>query len=210
MYSGGGFKTQFPVNPASRCRKSRRYRLLTVAYPKSCVCLRIMKTVTQILTAVSTSVFATQAMAEPLAIGAHIPSVIQQNQNGQEVNLPQVAAKGYALVYFYPKADTPGCTKQACSLRDSYEALTDQGVKIFGVSSDKVSAQKAFQEKYKLPFDLLADSDKKVITAFGVPKTLGFAKRQAFLFKDGKLVWSDLSASTEKQAEDVLKFLAKS
>ena len=81
-------------------------------------------------------------------------------------------------------------------------------MKIFGVSADKVPAQKAFKDKYKLPFDLLADSDAKIIDAFGVPKTLGFAKRQAFLFKDGKLVWSDTTASTDKQAEDVLKFLA--
>ena len=109
------------------------------------------------------------------------------------------------LVYFYPKADTPGCTKQACSLRDSYAALTEKGVKILGVSTDSVKAQKAFKAKYKLPFDLLADEDGAVVTAFGVPKTLGFAKRQAFLFKDGKLVWRDLSASTEQQAADVLK-----
>jgi peroxiredoxin Q/BCP len=111
-------------------------------------------------------------------------------------------------VYFYPKADTPGCTKQACSLRDSYAALKDRGVKIYGVSMDKVKSQKAFQDKYKLPFDLLADEDGTVVDAFGVPKTMGFSKRQAFLFKDGKLVWSDMSASTEEQAADVLKFLA--
>jgi thioredoxin-dependent peroxiredoxin len=167
-----------------------------------------MNRITQILTAVSTSIFATNALAEPLAVGAPIPSVEQKNQDDQVVNLAEAGAKGFMLVYFYPKADTPGCTKQACSLRDSYATLTDKSVKIFGVSADKVAAQKAFKEKYKLPFELLADEDAKVIDSFGVPKTLGFAKRQAFLFKDGKLVWSDLSASTEKQAEDVLKFLA--
>ncbi len=71
-----------------------------------------------------------------------------------------------------------------------------------------MKAQKAFKEKYKLPFDLLADEDAAVVTAFGVPKTMGFAKRQAFLFKDGKLVWRDLSASTEQQAADVLKVIS--
>lgn len=167
-----------------------------------------MNRITQILTAVSTSIFTTNALAEPLAAGSPIPAVGQKNQDDQVVNLAETGAKGFMLVYFYPKADTPGCTKQACSLRDSYATLTDKSVKIFGVSADKVAAQKAFKEKYKLPFDLLADEDGKVIDSFGVPKTLGFAKRQAFLFKDGKLVWSDLSASTEKQAEDVLKFLA--
>ncbi len=167
-----------------------------------------MKAITQLLTAASATLFAGSAIAETLAIGAPLPTVEQKNQDGQPIKLAEAGAKGYTLVYFYPKADTPGCTKQACSLRDSYAALTDKGVKIFGVSADKVGSQKTFKDKYKLPFDLLADADGKVIAAFGVPTTLGFAKRQAFLFKDGKLVWSDLSASTEKQAEDVIKFLA--
>ena len=167
-----------------------------------------MRRLSQLLTAATATIFATQVLAEPLAIGSPVPVVQQKNQDDQWVKLAEIGAKGYLLVYFYPKADTPGCTKQACSLRDSYAVLTEKGVKTLGVSSDKVVAQKAFQEKYKLPFDLLADSDSKVIDAFGVPTTLGFSKRQAFLFKDGKLVWSDLSAATEKQAEDILKFLA--
>ncbi|MCX8496430.1 MAG: peroxiredoxin [Akkermansiaceae bacterium] len=167
-----------------------------------------MKRIAQLLTAASASIFAGHMQAEPIALGAPLPVIAQQNQNGELVKLAEAGAKGYTLVYFYPKADTPGCTKQACSLRDSYATLTEKGVKIFGVSADKVASQKAFKDKYNLPFDLLADADAKVINAFGVPTTLGFAKRQAYLFKDGKLVWSDASASTEKQAEDVLKFLA--
>lgn len=167
-----------------------------------------MKCITQILTAVSAGLFAGNAVAEPLAIGAALPAVDQKNQDGKVVQLSEFGKSGFLLVYFYPKADTPGCTKQACSLRDSYAALTDQGVKILGVSTDSVKSQKAFKDKYQLPFDLLADTDASVVNGFGVPKTLGFSKRQAFLFKDGKLVWSDLSASTEKQAGDLLKYLA--
>ena len=166
-----------------------------------------MKSVTQILTAVTASIFASHAVAEPLAVGAPVPAVEQKNQDDQLVKLSEVGKSGYLLVYFYPKADTPGCTKQACSLRDSYAALTDKGVKILGVSMDNVEAQKAFKDKYKLPFDLLADSDGIVVDAFGVPKAMGFAKRQAYLFKDGKLVWLDLSAPTDKQAEEILKVL---
>jgi peroxiredoxin Q/BCP len=167
-----------------------------------------MKSISKVLTDAVTTLFASQAIAEPLAVGAVLPAVEQKNQDDQLVKLAEAGANGYLMVYFYPKADTPGCTKQACSLRDSYAALTEKNVTIFGVSTDKVASQKAFKNKYKLPFDLLADSDGKVVNAFGVPKTMGFAKRQAFLFKDSKLVWSDFSASTEKQAEDVLKFLA--
>jgi thioredoxin-dependent peroxiredoxin len=143
--------------------------------------------------------------AEPIEVGAALPAATAKNQDGQEVKLAEAGAEGWTLVYFYPKADTPGCTKQACSLRDAYATLTEKKVKVFGVSMDDVAAQKAFQEKYKLPFPLLADKEAKVADAFGVPHSMGFAKRQAFLFKDSKLVWRDLEASTEQQAADVLK-----
>jgi peroxiredoxin Q/BCP len=166
-----------------------------------------MNRITQILTAASVGIFASSASAAPIEVGATLPAVQQQDQDGQVIKLAEAGKKGYLLVYFYPKADTPGCTKQACSLRDSYEALTKKGVRVIGVSMDKIPAQKAFKEKYKLPFDLLADHDGVVVGAFGVPNALGFSKRQAFLFKNGKLVWRDLSAATEKQAEDVLKIL---
>lgn len=148
--------------------------------------------------------FGGSARAAELDLGAALPDVTVLDQDGREISLAQAAGEGFALVYFYPKADTAGCTKQACSLRDAYATLGEKGMRVFGVSSDGVAAQKAFQEKYKLPFTLLADSDKKVIEAFGVPTRLGFASRQAFLFRDGKLVWRDLSASTEQQAADVL------
>ncbi|MBE2212517.1 MAG: peroxiredoxin [Opitutaceae bacterium] len=145
--------------------------------------------------------------ADPLAIGSPAPAVSALDQNGKSVALGDLYAKGLVLVYFYPKADTPGCTKQACSLRDAYEALIERGVTIVGVSSDSVAAQKAFEQKHKLPFILLADDDNKVINAFGVPSTMGFASRQAYLIKDGVLVWRDLKASTEQQAADVLAAL---
>lgn len=147
--------------------------------------------------------------ASPIVEGTAMPTVSCQNQAGETVALADVAAKGYTLVYFYPKADTPGCTKQACSLRDAYEKITAKGVKVFGVSMDSVESQKAFAEKYKLPFALLADKEGKVADAFGVPHIAGFARRQAFLFLDGKLIWRDLSASTDEQAADVLAVLEK-
>jgi len=78
--------------------------------------LGVMKRLTQILTAVSTSIFASNALAEPLAMGSAVPVVEQKNQDDQLVKLAEVGAKGYLLVYFYPKADTPGCTKQACRM----------------------------------------------------------------------------------------------
>lgn len=144
---------------------------------------------------------------DSLAEGAPVPSVIQINQDEEAIDLGHIGSDGYLLVYFYPKADTPGCTKQACSLRDSYAALIDHGVTILGVSNDKPQSQLAFQQKFDLPFDLLADTNHVVMDAFGVPKTMGYASRQAFLFKDGILIWKDLSASTAEQAADILNVI---
>lgn len=94
-------------------------------------------------------------------------------------------------------------------MRDANEELQKKGVKIYGVSFDTVKAQNAFAEKEKLPYDLIADTEGVVVKAFGVPARGKFASRQAYLFKDGKLVWRDLKASTSKQADDVLKALGE-
>lgn len=136
------------------------------------------------------------------------PLVTALDQDGKTVDFEELYKAGPVLVYFYPKADTPGCTAQACSLRDSYEKLTEHGITVVGVSSDSTKDQKAFQAKHKLPFTLIADTDKVVMNAFGVSHVAGFAKREAFLIKDSKIVWHDGSASTAKQAEDVLSVVA--
>ena len=144
-----------------------------------------------------------------LKLGDPIPEVTAADQNGKPVNLAQAAQTGYTLVYFYPKAMSPGCTAQACSLRDAYAQLQEKGVKVFGISVDPVEAQKAFEQKERLPFELLSDTDRQVTSAFGVPLMKnGLASRQAYLFKDGRLVWLDTKASTDKQAQDILAVLA--
>jgi thioredoxin-dependent peroxiredoxin len=144
-----------------------------------------------------------------LKLGDPIPAVTSTDQDGKSVDLALAAKTGYTLVYFYPKAMSRGCTAQACSLRDSYTELQGKGVKIFGVSLDSVEAQKEFEQKEHLPFELLSDKDRQVTSAFGVPLTRNaLAARQAYLFKDGKLVWLDTKASTDKQAQDVLAALA--
>jgi peroxiredoxin Q/BCP len=148
------------------------------------------------------------ARAEPIDVGTPAPVVSSIDQDGKPVALADLYAKGPVLVFFYPKADTPGCTAQACSLRDEFETLTDKGVRVVGVSTDSVAAQKAFKEKHNLPYTLLADENKAVINGFGVPTgMMGFASRQAFLVKDGVVVWRDLKASTRQQAADVLAAL---
>jgi peroxiredoxin Q/BCP len=160
--------------------------------------------------AVAVKAVSNQRTNGKLNIGDALPSVAAEDQDGNLVQLNDAGRSGYTLVYFYPKAMTPGCTAQACSLRDVYGELQDRGVKIFGVSLDTVDSQKKFQKKEHLPFVLLSDRQKKVTSAFGVPLILNsLAARQAYLFKDGKLVWMDTHASTGKQASDLLEVLAQ-
>ena len=113
--------------------------------------------------------FIANLSADPLKVGDPAPVLTATTETGATLALGDIYPKGYTLVYFYPKADTPGCTKQGCSLRDSFEALTKKGVTVIGVSHDDAAAQKAFKEKYSLPFTLLADTDSTVMKAFGVP-----------------------------------------
>ena len=161
------------------------------------------------------SVLFSSANAEPLKVGDAAPAVTGITETGASLNLADVyAQQPYTLVYFYPKADTPGCTKQGCSLRDGYEALLKKGVAVIGVSHDDPAAQKAFKEKYRLPFTLIADTDKAVINAFGVPtKSIPlvgeFASRSAYLIKDGKIIYADYKGTTDKQAEAILAVIAE-
>ncbi len=141
----------------------------------------------------------------PLHEGSKIPRVQVRDDLGHLFYLDDVARVGWTLVYFYPKADTPGCTAQACSLRDHFHEFTSLGVKIFAVSRDKGPALKAFKKKYSLPFSMISDLDSRLMKSFGVPKWFGFASRQAFLFKEGTLIWRDLVGSTRTQADEVLR-----
>lgn len=169
-----------------------------------------MKTPALLLLAMNLfSLFAHGASVEPLALGVPAPQLVAKNQDGKDVVFADVYSKGMTLVYFYPKAETPGCTAEACSLRDAYEGLHAKGLQILGVSKDTVEAQKKFQENRKLPFTLIADPEGKVAEAFHVPliPVIGVTKRQSFIIKDGKIAWSSLSAQTGGAAQEVQKAL---
>ena len=145
--------------------------------------------------------------AAELKLGDKIPALTLPDQDGKPLDLATYGSGSYLLVFFYPKANTPGCTAQACSLRDAETRLKERGVRVLGISADKPDAQKAFVAEQKLPYPLIADSEGKAIHAFGVQGLFGFARRSAFLFHDGKLVWRDAKASTKDQADIVLKAL---
>lgn len=148
--------------------------------------------------------------ADPLQPGASAPALTSVDQDGKPVNLEEIYKKGLTLVYFYPKADTPGCTKEACALRDKWEDVQKLGITVIGVSMDKPEAQKAFKEKYKLPFTLLADSEGAVVKAFGVSTMrVGIPTRQSFLVKDGKIVWHDPAVKPETHLMTVIQAVAE-
>ena len=107
-----------------------------------------------------------------IQIGDKLPAFTLNNQDGTPVEITQFIGERILVLYFYPKDDTPGCTKEACSFRDQYTVFQDLGCEVIGISSDKPAAHKAFAMKYKLPFPLLADEKKEVRTLFGVPTNL--------------------------------------
>lgn len=104
--------------------------------------------------------------------GDKCPSFTLKDQHGEAFDVDKAIGKDNLVIYFYPKDDSPGCTKQACSFRDSFEDLKEAGARVVGISSDDEKSHKKFAEKHNLPFTLLADSQKKVRKLFGVPTNL--------------------------------------
>lgn len=147
-----------------------------------------------------------QLSAESLKVGDAAPVVSALTDSGETLNLGDVYAKNtYTVVWFYPKALTGGCTKQGCSLRDASAELTKRGAAVIGVSTDSVEKQKEFKQTNNFPFPLFADTDKKVVKAFG-QSGLVMASRECYVIKDGKIVYKDAGV-TDKQADNVLAFL---
>jgi thioredoxin-dependent peroxiredoxin len=112
-------------------------------------------------------------MARAVQAGDQAPDFTLPSQSGAPVRLRDRLGQRVVVLYFYPKDDTRGCTAEACAFRDSYEAFTDAGADVIGVSSDSVGRHAAFAERHKLPFTLLSDQGGRVRKSYGVPATLG-------------------------------------
>ncbi|NQV53134.1 MAG: peroxiredoxin [Flavobacteriales bacterium] len=106
-----------------------------------------------------------------MKVGNKIPSFKLPDQDWNDVHSEELLGEPF-VIYFYPKDDTPGCTKQACAFRDHFSAFEDRGVKVIGVSADSPEDHRHFKEKYSLPFRLLSDPDRKLHKEFGVGKHL--------------------------------------
>jgi len=138
------------------------------------------------------------------SVGDAAPGFRLQDQEGTWHALEQYRGR-WVVLYFYPKDDTPGCTKEACAFRDNIFAFEDIGAVILGISLDDVASHEAFAEKYSLPFSLLSDADARTATDYGVLQTLGsfrFAQRQSFIIDpDGKVAkhYADVDAANHSR-----------
>jgi peroxiredoxin Q/BCP len=144
--------------------------------------------------------------------GDAAPDFTTRDENGNQVRLSDLRGQKVAL-YFYPKDDTPGCTKEACSFRDNYSAVEEAGVKVLGVSLDDEASHQAFISKYDLPFTLLSDTDRSVSEAYGVygeqtwgdRKYMGLARKTFLIDEEGKIKKIFDKVNVESHADEVLE-----
>jgi peroxiredoxin Q/BCP len=144
--------------------------------------------------------------------GSKAPNFTGVDQNGKKVSPSDFKGKK-VILYFYPKDDTPGCTAQACNLRDNYRELISKGYQVIGISTDSVKSHKKFEEKFSLPFPLIADEEKKIVEKYKVwgekqfmGNTFMGTIRTTFLIdEEGKIKKIIAKPDTQNQTEQVLK-----
>ncbi len=148
-----------------------------------------------------------------MKIGDQIPNLTLNNQDGVPIRLHDFIGKNPLVIYFYPKDETPGCIREACSFRDQFEDFVEIGAQVFGVSSDSVASHKRFATKYRLNFQLLSDPDKKAESAFDVPRRLlGLLPgRVTYTFNiNGQLIHTfNSSISPKKHISEAIEALRK-
>jgi peroxiredoxin Q/BCP len=137
-------------------------------------------------------------MADRIKVGDKAPDFELKSQRGEAVRLSDYAGKKAVVLYFYPKDETPGCTKEACAFRDSYEVFKEAGAEVIGISSDDEESHSIFSLKYSLPFALLSDEGGKVRHEFGVPSSLGLLPgRVTYVIDKEGVVRSIFSSQTD-------------
>src|SRR5450631_2232035 len=152
--------------------------------------------------------------AMAIDINDKAPDFKLPDQNGEEVSLKAFRGK-YVVLFFYPRADTLGCIREACEFRDSYRKMHNTGAVLLGISPDTPKAQKKFEEKFSLPFTLLGDADKKACNAYEVikeknmygKKVMGVARTTFIIGPDGKIKHIFHKVKPEGHAEEVLAYL---
>jgi peroxiredoxin Q/BCP len=145
-----------------------------------------------------------------IKVGDKAPDFTLPSQIGDNVTLSEFFGKKNIVLYFYPKDESPGCTKEACRFRDSYEELTSLGAEVIGVSGQSVESHKSFATHYGLPFILLSDVDNAVRKLYGVPSTMGVLPgRVTYIIDKQGIVRSIFSSQTqaERHVEEAKKTL---
>ena len=143
----------------------------------------------------------------PVQEGKAAPAFTLAGPGGKKVALGDYKGRN-VILYFYPKDDTPGCTKEACAFRDAWDKLEKANIVVVGVSEDDDASHKVFAEKYKLPIALVADTDGSIAKRFGVPVNEGYASRMSYLVgKDGKIKKAYPKVDAASHPEEVLKDL---
>ncbi len=148
---------------------------------------------------------------EKLKIGSSIPSFSLKDQDGKIFDIDSVRGKKNLVIYFYPKDDSPGCTKEACSFRDQFDVFNEADAMIIGISSQSVESHKAFAEKHRLNYTLLSDPGNKVRKMFGVPTNLFglIPGRVTYVVdKEAKVVFMfNSQIDAEKHVDEALRIL---
>ncbi len=141
--------------------------------------------------------------------GDPAPDFEGPTSDGSRLGLKDFVGKKNVVLYFYPKDDTPGCTKEACSFRDNLQPIRDMGAEIIGVSLDSIQSHSKFASKYGLPFPLISDKEKKIANAYGVLKDTGTsASRVTFIInKSGKVAKIFPTVDVTKHTEEVVSAL---
>jgi peroxiredoxin Q/BCP len=146
-----------------------------------------------------------------IEVGSPVPQFSLPDQNGNLFSISSVLGKKNLVIYFYPKDDSPGCTKEACSFRDSFEVFTEADALIIGISGQSVESHKKFAEKYHLSFTLLSDDGDKIRGLFGVPVNfLGMIPGRVTYIADksGKIVYIfDSQTQPTRHVEEALRIL---
>jgi peroxiredoxin Q/BCP len=138
-------------------------------------------------------------------VGDKAPDFTLPSQTGASVTLSQFFGKKNVVLYFYPKDESPGCTREACAFRDSYELFTDLGAEVIGVSADSVESHKAFAEHHNLPFTLLSDVDNSVRKLYGATSSLGIVPGRVTFIIDKKGVVRHVFSSQLQAEKHVLE-----
>ncbi len=139
--------------------------------------------------------------------GDMFPDFLLDSAHGETVSLSMIKGS-ITVVYFYPKDNTPGCTKEACNFRDNIDKFSELNVPIYGVSVDGIESHKKFKEKYQLPFTLLSDNKKELITKLGIKSITGVASRVTFVLdKDGKILKIYPKVSPDQHAGELMYYL---